>query len=161
MARGVRRCARYALCFVPEMPRPLTAAAVTDPSTAHTLHDVPPRVRRATDVHVPHPGDLTPSEPASASAGDEDAAAHQARLEALFEWVGMACLGAQRYVCPSMPPGHLRMTPRCRLRANDRVDPYVAVYEAPAPASVDDVVHLRWKGSMDSAFVQSVINTAV
>lgn len=48
-----------------------------------------------------------------------------------------------------------------RLRANDRVDPYVAVYEAPLPASVDDVTHVCWKGLMDSAFVRSVIDTAM
>ena len=48
-----------------------------------------------------------------------------------------------------------------RLQANDRVDPYVAVYEAPSPASIADVTHIRWKGLMDNSFVRSVIDTAV
>lgn len=47
-----------------------------------------------------------------------------------------------------------------RLRASDRVDPYVAVYEPP-PASVGAVTHLRWNGLMDTPFVQSVIDAAV
>ncbi|KAG8221041.1 Pantoate-beta-alanine ligase-domain-containing protein [Butyriboletus roseoflavus] len=50
---------------------------------------------------------------------------------------------------------------RNRLHANDRVDPYVAVYDAPSPASIDDVTHLRWKGLMDSTFVQSMIYRSV
>lgn len=50
---------------------------------------------------------------------------------------------------------------RNRLHANDRVDPYVAVYEAPSPASIDDVTHLSWRGLMDGAFVRSVIDTAM
>lgn len=50
---------------------------------------------------------------------------------------------------------------RNRLYANDRVDPYVAVYEPPSPSSIDDVTHLCWKGLMDSTFVRSVIDTAM
>jgi len=84
----------------------------------------------------PHVGDLVQST-------EEDAEDYQERLDALFEWVGMACLGAQR------------------LHANDRVEPYVAVYEAPSPASIDDVTHICWKGLMDSTFIRSVIDTAI
>ncbi|KAF8448910.1 hypothetical protein L210DRAFT_3388089 [Boletus edulis BED1] len=94
------------------------------------------RVRRDADVYVTHIGDLVQS-------SEETTEDHQERLEALFEWVGMACLGAQR------------------LRANDRVDPYVAVYEVPEPASIEDVTHLRWRGLMDNAFVRTMIDTAV
>ncbi|KAN0088373.1 Ribonuclease P 40kDa (Rpp40) subunit domain containing protein [Tylopilus felleus] len=109
--------------------------AVDDPQACKVV-DVTPRVRCDTDVYVPHAGALVQS-------ADESTDDHHTRLEALFEWIGMACLGAQR------------------LRANDRVDPYVAVYDVPEPASIGDVVHVRWKGLMDSRFVQSVIDTAI
>ena len=56
---------------------------------AYAVKDVTPRVRHETNVYVPHVDDLTQSQ----SAGEDGE-----RLEALFEWVGMACLGAQRYV---------------------------------------------------------------
>ena len=35
------------------------------------------------------------------------------------------------------------------------------MYEAPLPASIDDVTHLRWKGLMDGTFVRSVIDTVM
>ena len=81
--------------------------------------DVAPRVRHDADVYVPHVGALVP-------AADAD------WLDALFEWVGMACLGAQRCVpCPAAfqcgadgtqaarqrPRGSVR----CRVRAAARV----------------------------------------
>ncbi|KAI0305839.1 ribonuclease P 40kDa subunit-domain-containing protein [Multifurca ochricompacta] len=61
----------------------------------------------------------------------------------LFEWVGMVNLGAQR------------------LQANDRVDPYVAVYSAPAPHTVGDMVHIRWYGFLTPRFVQRIVDTAM
>ncbi|KAH9479337.1 hypothetical protein JR316_0007927 [Psilocybe cubensis] len=63
------------------------------------------------------------------------------RTQSLFEWVGMACLGAQR------------------LRANDRVDPYVAVYEPLQPSQMQDVTHIRWRGLLSPGFVKRVIDT--
>ena len=80
---------------------PSTSASVDDPE-AYAVKDVTARVRRDADVYVPHVGDLVQST-------EEDAEDYQERLEALFEWVGMACLGAQRQV-----PSHL--TPRGRHR---------------------------------------------
>ncbi|KAJ4475003.1 ribonuclease P 40kDa subunit-domain-containing protein [Lentinula aciculospora] len=59
--------------------------------------------------------------------------------EGLFEWVGMAGFGATR------------------LKANDRVDPFVAVYEPPVPARVGNVTHLKWTGFIGPSFVQSLI----
>ncbi|KAJ7696535.1 ribonuclease P 40kDa subunit-domain-containing protein [Mycena rosella] len=67
----------------------------------------------------------------------------EADIRALFEWVGLAGLGAQR------------------LQANDRVDAYVAVYDAPEPSVVGDITHLRWRGFLGPAFVQSVIDAVV
>jgi hypothetical protein len=63
---------------------------VAGPSTS-AIKEVTACVRREADVHVPHVGDLVQST-------EEDAEDHQERLEALLEWVGMACLGAQRHV---------------------------------------------------------------
>ncbi|KAG6381716.1 ribonuclease P 40kDa subunit-domain-containing protein [Boletus reticuloceps] len=116
-------------------PSTSTSRTVDEPE-GYATADVTARVRRDADVYVSHIGDLVQS-------SEETTEDHQERLEALFEWVGMACLGAQR------------------LRANDRVDPYVAVYEVPEPASIEDVTHLHWRGLMDNAFVRTMIDTAV
>ncbi|KAJ3754798.1 ribonuclease P 40kDa subunit-domain-containing protein, partial [Lentinula raphanica] len=61
-------------------------------------------------------------------------------MEELFEWVGMAGLGATR------------------LKANDRVDPFVAVYEPPASSQIGNVTHMQWTGFIRPTFVQSLIN---
>ncbi|KAF9240609.1 ribonuclease P 40kDa subunit-domain-containing protein [Melanogaster broomeanus] len=97
--------------------------------------EVKARLRHDTDVYIP-----VPELPESADESVED---RQQRLGSLFEWAGMACLGAQR------------------LKANDRVDPYVAVYEAPSPSRIGNITHVRWRGLMDGGFVQSVIGTAI
>ena len=47
-----------------------------------------------------------------------------------------------------------------RLQANDRVDPYVAVYSPPAPFTVGDMVHMRWHGFLTPQFVQGIVDTA-
>ncbi|KAK7060947.1 3-hydroxy-3-methylglutaryl coenzyme A synthase [Paramarasmius palmivorus] len=44
------------------------------------------------------------------------------------------------------------------LKANDRVDPFVAVYEAPTPNVVGTITHLRWTGLLHPSFVQGVID---
>ncbi|KIK56341.1 hypothetical protein GYMLUDRAFT_87283 [Collybiopsis luxurians FD-317 M1] len=61
------------------------------------------------------------------------------RMEGLFEWVGMAGLGASR------------------LKANDRVDSFVAVYEPPSPSRVGNTTHLQWTGFIGPSFVHSLI----
>ncbi|KAJ7759178.1 ribonuclease P 40kDa subunit-domain-containing protein [Mycena metata] len=79
--------------------------------------------------------------------GDVEAEAEDwdADMHALFEWVGMAGLGAQR------------------LTAHDRPNAHVAVYTPPSPSTavVGDVVHLRWRGFLGPAFVQSVVDTVL
>ncbi|KAI9458210.1 ribonuclease P 40kDa subunit-domain-containing protein [Lactarius psammicola] len=65
------------------------------------------------------------------------------RASVYFEWIGMVNIGAQR------------------LRANDRVDPYVAVYSTPTPFTVGDVTHMKWYGFLTPQFVQKIIDTAV
>ena len=47
-----------------------------------------------------------------------------------------------------------------RLAGNDRVDPYVAVYEPPTPSQLGDITHLRWRGLLPPEFVQEIIDTA-
>ncbi|KAF8159424.1 ribonuclease P 40kDa subunit-domain-containing protein [Crassisporium funariophilum] len=100
------------------------------------------------DVHVPVPALATNSPPTSTSSKANSKKVLQTddaidewnhRMEALFEWIGMACLSAQR------------------LFANDRVDPYIGVYEPPTPSRTQNVTHLRWRGLLCPAFVQEVI----
>ncbi|KAF7309886.1 hypothetical protein MIND_00360900 [Mycena indigotica] len=92
-----------------------------------------------TDVRVPNAGieliKPRPTDPDEADDWDED-------MGELFEWVGMAGLGAQR------------------LAANDRVDPFIAVYEAPESFSdtIGDITVIRWTGFLPPEFVQRVID---
>ncbi|KAF9485445.1 hypothetical protein BDN70DRAFT_910091 [Pholiota conissans] len=100
------------------------------------------------DVHVPVPSlSSQPPLPTKAKIKDDDVAEKaddwRRQTQSLFEWVGMACLGAQR------------------LNANDRVDPYVALYTPPTPSRVQNVTHLRWRGLLSPNFVQDVMNTVV
>ncbi|KAF8892214.1 hypothetical protein BD779DRAFT_1692954, partial [Infundibulicybe gibba] len=67
-----------------------------------------------------------------------------AEMGALFEWVGWRALAR-----------------RDRLKAHDRVEPYVALYEPPAPAHVGALTHLRWTGLLPASFVQTVIDSAL
>ena len=46
-----------------------------------------------------------------------------------------------------------------RLKANDRVDPYVALYEPPEPKHMQDVTHLRWRGLLPPSFIHKVLET--
>ena len=72
------------------------------PSDASVVH-VPPRIRHSAQVLVPAPN-LAPLAEESAEEWDE-------RVSALFEWVGMACLGAQRCVmcrCARISPNEPR-----------------------------------------------------
>jgi len=47
------------------------------------------------------------------------------------------------------------------LCANDRVDPYVCVYEPPTPSRIQNVTHLRWRGLLCPNFVQEVLDTII
>ncbi|KAF9814844.1 hypothetical protein IEO21_04896 [Rhodonia placenta] len=55
----------------------------------------------------------------------------------------MACMGAQR------------------LQANDRVDPYIAVYSPPTPSHIGDLTHVRWTGLLPPDFVQQLISSVI
>ncbi|KIM44470.1 hypothetical protein M413DRAFT_67558 [Hebeloma cylindrosporum] len=107
------------------------------------------RISERKDVHVPIPGLSPRPEPVPLGSnrvsvdGDEGLVDWDDRVQNLFEWIGMACLGAQR------------------LYANDRVNPYVALYEHPTPSRVDDITHLQWKGLLHPAFVGKVLDTVM
>ncbi|KAK0239127.1 ribonuclease P 40kDa subunit-domain-containing protein [Armillaria nabsnona] len=88
------------------------------------------------DVHVPIV-DLPPRP----DGNQDDIDDWNESLHGLFEWVGMAGLGAQR------------------LHANDRVDPHVSLYQAPSPSNIGNITHLRWRGFLGPDFVQSIIDT--
>ncbi|KAF5361819.1 hypothetical protein D9756_002399 [Leucocoprinus leucothites] len=92
------------------------------------------------NVWIPNPASLPPRPQPRQEEEFED---WQHDVSALFEWVGMTGLHAQR------------------LQANDRVDPYVAIYEPPTASRVGNVTHLRWRGLLSPAFVQSVIDASV
>jgi len=112
------------------------------------MHQVRCERRELKDVHVPLPTRTLSSQPhvksTKKSVEEEEALEDwNSKIGKLFEWVGMACLGSQR------------------LYANDRVDPYVCVYEPPTPSHIQDVIHLRWRGLLCPNFVQEVLDTII
>jgi len=128
----------------------------TDPKVSPTytpqegqMRQVKCERRELRDVHVPLPtGTLVSSQPVlkstKRSVEEEEALEDwNHKIAELFEWVGMACLGSQR------------------LYANDRVDPYVCVYEPPTPSRIQNVTHLRWRGLLCPNFVQEVLDTII
>ncbi|KAF8347917.1 ribonuclease P 40kDa subunit-domain-containing protein, partial [Amanita rubescens] len=96
------------------------------------------QVQKIRDVHVPDV-ELRRFPEREAEDDIED---WNEEIHSLFEWVGMACLGAQR------------------LKINDRVDPYVALYKPP-PSTPGCLTHIRWQGLICPAFVQLVIDTTM
>lgn len=78
-----------------------TAASYVGGGGAHILlYDVKCEITRADDVYIPIPS--LPPHPANSNLfgrGEEEAVEDwNVEMGALFEWVGMACLGAQRHV---------------------------------------------------------------
>lgn len=75
-------------------------------------------------------------------------------------WPASTPNGAHLLIFCSNPRESLTF-PCGRLHANDRVDPYVALYEPPTASRVGNVVHLQWKGLLSPDFVQSMIDVIV
>ncbi|KAG1834123.1 ribonuclease P 40kDa subunit-domain-containing protein [Suillus variegatus] len=102
-------------------------------SESHEVVIVQPQICPSADILIPVPAlALIPEE--STEDWDE-------RIGDLFEWVGMACIGAQR------------------LKANDRVNPYVAVYEVPTPSYIGDVTRITWAAFLHQSFVKDALDT--
>jgi len=107
-------------------------------SPEHELTKVDVQTVEMSDVYIPEPNLSPPAEEGGAKMEDWNE-----HISDLYEWVGMACLGAQR------------------LYINDRVDPYVAVYTPPLPSHPGTITHARWRGGLlHPSFVQAVLATA-
>ncbi|KZT69339.1 hypothetical protein DAEQUDRAFT_669888, partial [Daedalea quercina L-15889] len=96
-------------------------------------HTVTPSVSHTLIAYVPEP--VLPSSPTS----EEEREDRNEYYSALFEWVGMACLGSTR------------------LFASDGCDPYVAVYTPPCPSRMSTITHVRWRGLLSSAITHNVV----
>ncbi|KAK1235148.1 3-hydroxy-3-methylglutaryl coenzyme A synthase [Marasmius sp. AFHP31] len=92
-----------------------------------------PQTSHLENVKIPH---VQLSEKPKSHALEE----YHELIEELLEWIGMVGLHAQR------------------LQANDRVDPFIAVYETPVPNQVGTLTHLKWTGLLSPSFLQSVID---
>ncbi|KAF4592903.1 hypothetical protein EYR38_008609 [Pleurotus pulmonarius] len=103
-----------------------------------------PQVTKTDNIHIPDMQlihrPINPRSKNQTEEYEEDLEDWNAETSELFEWVGLACLGSQR------------------LQANDRVDPYIAVYEPPSPSHTGSVTHLRWRGLFPPQFVQRIID---
>ncbi|KAH7915262.1 ribonuclease P 40kDa subunit-domain-containing protein [Hygrophoropsis aurantiaca] len=109
----------------------------------HEVLKVKPHIERFTDVYVPIPALAPcPAETFKDIELEDEAQEWQDKANELFEWVGLACLGAQR------------------LKANDRVDPYVSVYDPPSPSRIGNTTQLCWKGLLHPTFIQSLDMTS-
>ncbi|KAF9446903.1 hypothetical protein P691DRAFT_672584 [Macrolepiota fuliginosa MF-IS2] len=115
-----------------------SAAAL--PAGPTVIHNVDCEKTHLENIWIPSPISILPR---PQSKQEEELEDWEHDVAALFEWVGMAGFHAQR------------------LQANDRVDPFVALYEPPSPNRVGNVSHLRWRGLLSPTFVQSVIDASV
>ena len=61
--------------------------------------------------------------------------------------------------CYCFFPSYLNQKKHPRLKANDRVDPYVAVYEPLAPSHIGDVTCITWTGFLHPSFIQHTLDT--
>ncbi|TFK83875.1 hypothetical protein K466DRAFT_589374 [Polyporus arcularius HHB13444] len=100
-------------------------------------HQIEKTVFTRPHVHIP---ELARDDLLNESNRLDDLESWEDRVSSLFEWVGLASLGSQR------------------LLANDRCDPYISVYEPPAPSHVGELTVMRWRGFLPSSFVQSILD---
>jgi ribonucleases P/MRP protein subunit RPP40 len=126
----------------------------------NTLHGATPlggrgEVRSATNVRVPG---------FERALGGGERGEWEEQVAGWCEWVGLACLDSPRFFSFFLSHSSLQqlMRVRCgrRLQANDRADPFVALYEAPGPSRVGALTHVRWRGLLPPEFVQGVIDAA-
>lgn len=127
---------------------PKAAPLCTPPLDGGQMRQVGCERTELKDVHVPSPTRTLSSRPhvksTKKSIEEEEALEDWNReIGQLFEWVGMACLGSQR------------------LYVNDRINPYVGVYEPPTSSCIHNVTHLRWRGLLCPNFIQEVLDTII
>ncbi|KIL69217.1 hypothetical protein M378DRAFT_70203 [Amanita muscaria Koide BX008] len=115
--------------------------AVEEPMNQAEIKEVACLIRKMRDVNVPDVK-LHPFPEGKGKDVEERREDWNDDVHALFEWVGMACLGSQR------------------LKLNDRTDPYVALYEPP-PSNPGNLTHIQWQGFLSPTFLQLIIDTVI
>ncbi|KAJ3119150.1 hypothetical protein HK098_005743 [Nowakowskiella sp. JEL0407] len=60
-------------------------------------------------------------------------------IEQFVEWVGLCCIDSPR------------------IKVNDSIDPYLAVYEPPKPCEKVDLISLTFRGLISNSFLENVI----
>jgi ribonuclease P/MRP protein subunit RPP40 len=108
-------------------------------------------IRRADSVHIPKFDD------SPRTRLPEEVEDWELSVSSIFEWTALAALGSQRFMIRLHREFPLTMH---RLRANDSIDPLVAVYESPLGSSIGSVVHMRWHGLLPPVFVQNILDVA-
>ncbi|KAI0349558.1 hypothetical protein OH77DRAFT_1490615 [Trametes cingulata] len=104
-----------------------------------THNELTRTTQRRQNVHIPLPQrDIILSQCSQSGDVAED---WEERVSSLFEWIGMACLGSPR------------------VSANDRCDPYIAVYTPPEPSRVGDITTIRWCGLIPSNFIRTILDS--
>ncbi|KAI0675792.1 ribonuclease P 40kDa subunit-domain-containing protein [Trametes maxima] len=94
-------------------------------------------IQKRDNVHMPNLEDA--SMLVRRGRTDEESDAWGESISSLFEWIGLASLGSPR------------------ISANDRCDPYIAVYAPPEPSYIGNLTCLRWSGLIPSCFIQEII----
>ncbi|KAI0372624.1 hypothetical protein BV20DRAFT_963655 [Pilatotrama ljubarskyi] len=114
-------------------------SAVDEMPFGSTLHQLSRTAARRENVYMPHPQrNIIVSQCGQHGDAAED---WEESVSSLFEWIGLACLGSPR------------------LSANDRCDPYVAVYTPPELSRVGNISTIRWSGFIPSAFTRMVLDS--
>ncbi|KAI0053861.1 hypothetical protein FA95DRAFT_7160 [Auriscalpium vulgare] len=101
-------------------------------------HPIHPAISKLQNVRIPKPS-MSPRPPTADANATQD---WNDEMSGLFEWLGLAAMASQR------------------LQANDRVDPYVAVYANPEPSFIGELTRIRWTGLLSPAFVRAVATCA-
>lgn len=76
-------------------------------------------------------------------------------------WHGLSGLPKVNYRCT--PSRFVRTDPIVqivhRISANDRCDPYIAVYASPEPSRIGVITAICWNGLIPSSFVQKILES--
>lgn len=89
--------------------------------------------------------------------GEDDTEDLQDEVSNYFEWIGLACLGSERYGW-YQETATVRWINDLRLKANDKPSPYVAIYDVPSPHDVGTVTHFSCRGFLSPSYIEQVVN---